>query len=74
LFRTSGVDLKVPGVNAQITVANPAGADLHWYTNRSGPRLPSAAILSVPLLVYRVAMLAWALWLALALLRWAGDR
>ena len=28
---------------------------------------------SVPLLVYRLAMLAWALWLALSLLRWAWD-
>jgi len=30
----------------------------------------SAWVISVPLLVYRLAMLAWALWLALALLRW----
>ena len=28
-------------------------------------------MVSVPLLVYRLFMLAWALWLALALLRWA---
>jgi hypothetical protein len=27
-------------------------------------------VLSVPIFVYRFAMLAWALWLALALLRW----
>ena len=26
--------------------------------------------ISVPLLVYRVAMLLWALWIAFALLRW----
>jgi len=29
-----------------------------------------AWVISVPLLVYRLAMLAWALWLAIALLRW----
>jgi len=27
-------------------------------------------VISVPMLVYRGAMLAWSLWLALALLRW----
>ncbi|HXU03951.1 MAG TPA: hypothetical protein VN903_23475, partial [Polyangia bacterium] len=27
--------------------------------------------ISVPLLVYRLAMLAWSLWLALAVIRWA---
>jgi hypothetical protein len=43
---------------------------LHWYADRTGDLLPKAWILSVPLLLYRLAMLAWALWLALALLRW----
>jgi hypothetical protein len=43
---------------------------LHWYTDRAGGHLPTAWVISVPLLVYRLAMLAWALWLALALLRW----
>ncbi|HEX4620654.1 MAG TPA: hypothetical protein VH208_03725, partial [Myxococcaceae bacterium] len=31
---------------------------------------PTAWAISVPLLAYRIAMLAWALWLALAMLRW----
>jgi hypothetical protein len=43
---------------------------LRWYQDRSGPVLPQPWIASVPLLVYRLAMLAWALWLALALVRW----
>lgn len=43
---------------------------LRWYADRAGAVLPTAWVLSVPLLVYRLAMLAWALWLALALLRW----
>jgi hypothetical protein len=50
---------------------NGSGAfNLHWYADRAGAVLPTAWVLSVPLLVYRLAMLAWALWLAMALLRW----
>ncbi len=43
---------------------------LRWFQDRSGSTLPSGWMLSVPLLVYRAVMLAWALWLALSLLRW----
>lgn len=43
---------------------------LRWYQDRSSAELPSAFALSVPLFVYRLAMLAWALWLAHALLGW----
>ena len=43
---------------------------LRWYQDRSGNVLPQAWIVSVPLLVYRLLMLAWALWIAAALLRW----
>lgn len=44
--------------------------DLNWFQDRAGAELPTAWLLSVPLLVYRLLMLAWALWLAFALLRW----
>jgi hypothetical protein len=54
----------------QIAGNNSSASVLHWYTDRAGELLPRAWILSVPLLLYRLAMLAWALWLALALLRW----
>jgi hypothetical protein len=43
---------------------------LRWFTDRSKPVLPRASVVSVPLMVYRGAMLAWALWIALALLGW----
>jgi hypothetical protein len=43
---------------------------LNWYQDRASPLLPQAWVLSVPLLVYRLLMLAWALWIAQALLRW----
>ena len=44
--------------------------DLKWYQDRAADALPRPWVLSVPLLVYRLAMLSWALWLAQALLRW----
>jgi hypothetical protein len=44
---------------------------LRWYSDRTGAIPPTAWVLSVPLLVYRLAMLAWALWLAVALIRWS---
>jgi hypothetical protein len=43
---------------------------LRWFSDRSGAVLPHAELVSVPLMVYRGAMLGWALWIALALLRW----
>jgi hypothetical protein len=43
---------------------------LRWYQDRSAAELPSAFALSLPMFVYRLAMLAWALWLAQALLGW----
>ena len=50
---------------------NGSSADtLRWFTDRSAGVLPSPWILSVPILGYRAAMLGWALWIALALLRW----
>ncbi len=43
---------------------------LHWYQDRAAADLPQASVWSLPLWVYRLAMLAWALWMVLALLRW----
>ena len=43
---------------------------LRWYMDRADLVLPQAWILTVPMLIYRLLMLAWALWLAFALLRW----
>ena len=44
--------------------------ELNWYQDRSEAQLAKAWVLSVPLLFYRLLMLAWALWLAVSLLRW----
>jgi hypothetical protein len=39
--------------------------------DRSGAVLARPWVFSVPLLVYRLAMLLWAIWLAASLLRWS---
>ncbi|MDG4584030.1 MAG: hypothetical protein P9E67_08095, partial [Candidatus Competibacter sp.] len=52
---------------------NGSGAwQLNWYQDRIAGPLPTASVVSVPLLAYRGLMLAWALWLAFALLGWLG--
>ncbi len=43
---------------------------LRWFADRADATLPRAWVVSVPLLVYRGVMLAWALWMASALLGW----
>ena len=43
---------------------------LNWYLDRAGAELQTAWVLSLPILVYRGLMLAWALWLAWSLLAW----
>jgi len=54
----------------QITGNQSSAFLLNWYQDRSLPVLPTATVISVPLLVYRLLMLAWALWLAVSLLNW----
>jgi hypothetical protein len=43
---------------------------LNWYQDRTSTQLPEPVILSVPLWVYRLLMLLWALWLAITVLSW----
>jgi hypothetical protein len=43
---------------------------LNWYQDRSAALLPKATVISAPLKVYRLLMLAWSLWLAVSLLNW----
>lgn len=54
----------------QITGNNSSSYLLNWYTDRSNTALPTAWIITVPMLVYRSLMLLWAIWLAFALLQW----
>lgn len=46
------------------------GNTLSWFADRSGTLLPVATAWSVPMWAYKVLILAWALWLSFALLRW----
>jgi hypothetical protein len=43
---------------------------LRWFQDRSGEVLPQPWVFSLRMLFYRLAMLAWALWIAWALLKW----
>ncbi len=56
-------DMQVTGNHSSATVLN-------WYQDRSASTLPSATVISLPLIVYQLLMLAWALWLASALINW----
>ena len=58
--------------NMQIMGNGSHAAWLRWYQDRAPAVLPQPFMLSLPVLAYRLAMLAWALWLALACVRWAG--
>ena len=54
----------------QIVGNGSAGTSLRWFADRTSSMLPVATAWSVPMLVYRGAMLAWSLWLAVAFLGW----
>ncbi|HPG95610.1 MAG TPA: hypothetical protein PLR28_13735 [Dokdonella sp.] len=43
---------------------------LQWFADRSSDALPTASVISLPLWVYNVVMLFWALWLAWAVVGW----
>jgi hypothetical protein len=49
-----------------------SAGQLSWFADQAGPLLPVGWIISLPVWVYRLLMLAWALWLAYILIRWLG--
>jgi hypothetical protein len=55
-------------------IAGPGSShyELRWFQDRiaAAATLPEPWVVSVPVLVYRLAMLAWALWMARSLLAW----
>jgi hypothetical protein len=62
------------GVPDMAVAGNGSNAhSLRWFADRSADALPVARAISVPLWVHKLAMLAWALWLAGALVRWLRD-
>ncbi len=49
---------------------NSYGGALNWFADGSDSALPVAAAMSAPMWLYKTLILAWALWLSFALLRW----
>lgn len=43
---------------------------LHWTQDRIGAIMPRPAVLSLHIMIFRLLMLAWAIWLAVSLLKW----
>lgn len=54
----------------QVAGNNSSYDNLNWYLDRAGKELQGAWVLSLPIMLYRALMLAWALWLAWSLLAW----
>ena len=57
-------------IDPNVTGNGSAGNTLAWFADRSDSDLPAATAWSLPLWIYKVLILAWALWLSFALLRW----
>ncbi|MDR3212388.1 MAG: hypothetical protein LBT71_00480 [Azoarcus sp.] len=58
-------DMGVSGYGSRAT-------QLNWFADQSPGPLPVGSVFSLPLWVYRLAMLSWTLWLAYILIRWLG--
>jgi hypothetical protein len=56
--------------NMQISGNGSHIGSLQWFQDRSTASLPQPWVISIPLFVYRLLMLLWALWLAFALINW----
>jgi hypothetical protein len=41
---------------------------LKWYQDHSGKIIPQPWVISIPMFIYRLAMLAWALWISFSLI------
>jgi len=54
----------------QIAGNHSYGGHLKWYQDRVGAQLSDIALYTVPLYVYRVVMMLWAMWLAWSLIDW----
>ncbi len=57
----------------RIDGAGSGGTMLSWFHDRLEDELPRPAVVSVSIWYYKAAMLAWALWLSFALVRWVRS-
>ena len=75
VFAISNGSLGHPDMNIMGNGSN--SSLLRWYQDVSGPILPEAWVFSIPMLAYRIAMLAWALWLSfwlVGILKWGWQQ
>ncbi len=56
--------------NMHVTGNNSIGNTLSWFADRSDSALPVAMAMTVPMWIYKILILGWALWLSFALLKW----
>ena len=56
-----------------VTGNGSSAQSLQWFADRSADALPQASAVTLPMWVYKALMLAWALWLANALIGWLRD-
>ncbi len=61
LLGTPDMSVRGPGTD---------GTHFGWFVDSTAGALPQSGVVSISLWWYRAAMLAWALWLSFALLRW----
>ncbi len=57
--------------DAQVAGNGSTNTALNWYVDRSSGTLPTPTVFSLPGWTWRVVMLAWSLWLASEVVRWA---
>ncbi len=53
-----------------ITGNHSSAYQLRWSQDQTDGALPTAWVISLPVLAYRLLMLGWSVWLAFALIRW----
>ncbi|WP_455210927.1 hypothetical protein [Kaarinaea lacus] len=57
--------------NMQIYGNGSSQYNLNWYQDINRDLLPPAWMITIPMVVYRILMLLWALWLAFSIIRWS---
>ncbi len=53
-----------------VTGPGSGGNTFRWFSDQIDSALPQPTVLAAPLWLYRTLMFAWALWIAIALVRW----
>ncbi len=61
------------GVPSMYVLGNNSNSfQLNWYQDKIDALLPPISFVSLPIMIYRGVMLAWSLWLATSMIRWAS--